>query len=417
MKSTFTRDVSQELIDALLDKTKLLAFLDFVKKHSELGLCFRGNDSEKGRVTIYKNNHMIWDLTIDDDNKPKVGISADHSRFMTNWNEYIEKLMDLGFKGTNGEDYKTLYDTGRLVSRSHNTKKDTYNYSIIDLAYNPSGSTYEDISRVVEESFILLDAMHADYFNPAHTEAFDIYNARSKKTKREIRPKNYIKEYYFKSHEGETNEDKNISMHASFQNCVEKHAQQDLFLSNHLFKDGLFIYDLEFMQPGGRTSEVKNSNKPDMFGIRFDKKGNPVAICMIEVKSTPSALNQNSGLKAHLEGMEEYFQLKTSEGWLMDDRIKEACKILNQYHELGLYGVPKDFSENEFLGIDQEIIFVFTNEVTIESRLKGTRKDNKRILGPTCAEVLSGYVPYSEMYFGDYCEHIDVVKKGYPIKL
>ena len=390
MKSTYTRDVKQDLIDALLDETKILAFLNYVKENPDLALCFRGNASEIGRVTIYKNNHMIWDLTISG-KTPKVSISADHSRFMYDWNtRVIRELMELGFVGPNGATYEELIKSNTLVSQSYDKKNNRYNYSIANLTYYPNGE-YEAIYNVVDASYKLLVEMQDAYFS-------DKYE----------RPRNYIKEYYFETHK-DGNIDSNTVMYASFQRCVEKHAQQDLFINNHVFCDGLFIYDLEFAQPTGRTTEVKKNNKPDMFGVRFDEDGNLVAICMIEVKSTPSALNQNSGLKAHLNGMEEYMTLKTSDGKLMDDRIKEARLILNQYHQLGLYGVDREFSKDEFDGIEQEIIFIFTNEVSLESCVKGTKDEP----GKRCSEILSGYIPYNKVKFSDFCAHVDVVKKAY----
>ena len=131
---------------------------------------------------------------------------------------------------------------------------------------------------------------------------------------------------------------------------------------NHKLKDGLFVYDLEFAQPQKIGVKLGKSNKPDMFAVRFDAKGNMRAISLVEVKSTETAFIGTSGAKKHMKGMLEYINYKTEEGLLIDDRKKEACRILNQYRELGLYGLSEDipkFEESDFLDLEAEIIFVF----------------------------------------------------------
>ena len=81
-----------------------------------------------------------------------------------------------------------------------------------------------------------------------------------------------------------------------------------------------------------------------------------------QVKSKFKALQQkNSGLESHLAGMEDYIRIYTKTGKIMDDRKREACRILDQYHELELYNVDREFkNEEEFLKLDIEIIFVFS---------------------------------------------------------
>ena len=54
----------------------------------------------------------------------------------------------------------------------------------------------------------------------------------------------------------------------------------------------------------------------------------------------------------------------------MEDRKKEACNILNQYRELGLYGVEKKYEKRAFENLPVEIIFVFTDALTSEATKK-----------------------------------------------
>jgi hypothetical protein len=88
----------------------------------------------------------------------------------------------------------------------------------------------------------------------------------------------------------------------------------------------------------------------------------------------------------------------------MDDRINEARKILNQYHKLGYYGVTREFFESEFADIKKEIIFVFSNELDINTKVHR---------GIKIKDALPGYDSYEEMHYGEYVEHPLVLKKEY----
>ena len=143
-----------------------------------------------------------------------------------------------------------------------------------------------------------------------------------------------------------------------------------------------------------------------MYGIRFDEKGAPVSICMVEVKSTESALKGDCSLKKHLEGMKEYCTKWRIDGniRLMEDRKREAYRILDQYREICLYDVNRNFidklgkDEDEFIGkLDEEIIFVLTNEVYMET--KYTNKEKVK-------DILAGFEPYNDLKCGEYCKII-----------
>lgn len=398
MKSTYTRDVSPEMMSELKNRSTFAAFVDYVRdnENNDLALCFRGNDSKIGKVVIYRNNHMIWELCIKGGKGgiPVVRINPNHARFMDDWHSRVVKeLMELGFKGLKGQDYNQLKEENGFVVR-HKTK-DGYSYDAVFLEYTPSGG-YDEVKKVVTASYSLLKEMQESYFSLDHDEVFEVYNPRSQAYKKEKRHRNYIKQYYFEHNTDAGIVDSNSNFYANFQKCVEKHVQEDLFMNNHCLKDGLFIYDLEFAQPSGVPGvKVGNKNKPDMFAIRFDSKGKIESICMIEVKSTKNALTQKSGLEEHLMGMEEYIHVKK----LMVHRIEEARKILNQYHELGLYGVDKVFTESDFTDIKMEIIFVFSHGLYLNVNIHR---------GVTIWKALPGFVAYEKMKYGAYLEHVNV---------
>ena len=374
MKSTYTRDVDPKMMDFCKDDKVFGKFVEFVKQHDDLALCFRGNDSEMGTVTIYRHNHMMWQLKIDMYGCPVVGLSMDHCRFMADWDTYaIKGLMEIGFKPTNDEYRDYDYDALRKLEgvRPFASCDSEGQYHAIDLEYRISGVTAEQIYEVVKESYIILRRMQNEYFNPLKENLVKVcYSDHAK-----VQPINFIKAYY----EGiddvarvtYMNGDQTLRIYSEPQPCVEKHVQQEIFSLNHKLVDGLFIYDLEFAQPSKPGVKLGESNKPDMFGIRFDSEGNMKAISLIEVKSTEEAFSGKSGVKKHMQGMLEY--IKDHNGELILDRKKEACRILNQYRELGMYGLDNnidEFMENDFLNLEVEIIFVFSHGYTVNSYIE-----------------------------------------------
>lgn len=139
-------------------------------------------------------------------------------------------------------------------------------------------------------------------------------------------------------------------------NYIEKVRQQELYKEFDNLQNGLFVYDLEFAQK--RLSGVSsNKNQPDMLGIRF-KNGKPEKIVFIEVKSTELAVKDSkSGLKKHLEGMEKYIK----EELVINNRIEDAYKILNQYNKLQLRKVS-NVDKSMYNKLPIEIRFVLTDD-------------------------------------------------------
>ena len=410
MKSQYTRDVSDEMIKELQSEGVFFPFIQFVQfaqQQAELAVCFRGNASETGVVTIYRHNHCVWDLQIGNKG-PKVTISLDHARFIKDWDSRIvRRLFEIGFVPKDNKLSKLSYDElaeKKMLAKRTQSKdkygKIRYIYNAIELCAYITDD-YNATETLIKESYSLIKEMQDNYFSEdkktVHTEEFVIVDSKSKKEKREKRPHNYIKDYYFRAHTDAPQIDTNLNMYASFQSCTEKHVQQELFLLNHKQRDGIFVYDLEFAQPTKPGIKLKSNNKPDMFGIRFDEAGKMVAICMIEVKSTVTALTQGSGLQAHLDGMEEYIN-----GSLMEDRKKEACRILNQYYKIGLYGIKEEYTEDIFMDLKHEIIFVFSNKLYGDSMVEN---------GKTVNEILSGYDKYDKIDHGKWSERLTVLKK------
>lgn len=402
MKSTYTRDVNPAMIAKCKDENVFGKFIDFVKIAEDLAVCFRGNDSDMGTVTIYRHNHMMWQLKIDS-GSPVIGISVNHCRFMSDWDTYaIKGLMDLGFtpakKGYENYNYEMLKREKALAF--HNGKN---NYNAIPLEYRIGDETTpEMIQQLIEKSYVILCRMQNEYFEPLKANMVKVKYKKHEKNQ----PINFIKAYCegIDCVERKTYVDNEqvLKIYANPQSCTEKRVQQEIFTMNHKLKDGLFVYDLEFAQPQKIGVKLGESNKPDMFAVRFDAKGNMRVISLVEVKSTETAFIGTSGAKKHMKGMLEYINYKTEEGLLIDDRKKEACRILNQYRELGLYGLSEDipqFEEADFLKLEIEIIFVFSHGFTLETKISKKQKVEEMI-SEAIAEQVNYKVIMSENYSG-----------------
>lgn len=385
MKKDYTRDVDKDMITELKEKGRFSPFVDFVKNNSDLALCFRGNSSSKGNVIIYKNNHKMWELYFGNGRVPVVKIELNHSRYME-WEEIeknIHKLFAMGFRRKDGT--KSMEDIIKVSERKEKKKIVGYNYNLDYLLYYPekvdgSKQVKEVIGNVIKPSYDILCEMQKSFFKDRGSDD----------------PINSIKSHYFAINKN--HKDKNESMTAHNDPCIEKHVQSKLFLSNHNFKDGLFIYDLEFSQPGIKELDIRDKNKPDMFGIRFDENGKMKSLCMIEVKSTESALNGASGLKEHKDGMEEYLTKKYGEKKVINDRKNEAFKIMEHYYDLGLYKVrdnynKNDHTEDEFLNLPVEIVFLLTDDAASRYR---NNSDYKTMLQGY--KNCSGFIVQSRKY-------------------
>lgn len=373
------RSVSDKMIEELTTG-KFKPFVDFVREmqandiDDNLALCFRGSGKKDEVVSIYKYNTKVWDLSFAE-GKPRVTIDFNYARFYEKWMENVHRLSELGFKigrASNNDNVSGQEEFEPIIKAKGDIKK-----LVFDI-----GSVSE-VEKVIRESYKIISDMLDDYY--CHGDG-DMNEGEKRR--------NYFKEYYH----SKTNNGEKIVIYGRKQYRLEKHTQQEIFMKNHNLKDGLFIYDLEFHQPTKEgVDEELNKNEPDMFGIYFDEKRMPVSICMIEIKSTQSALCQESGLKRHREGMEKY--LKCEE--LMQDRIEEAVFLLSDYAKLKLYGVTEEIArslENNRNNLKKRIVFVFTNELTKHTKFKDI--DGRY----TIDAVMEGYDDCTEkIIYGDWC--------------
>ena len=309
-------------------KKPLNHYVDFVRNHSELDLCFRGNSVSNPRVSIYRNNHIIFTVLT----TGKTIISFNHARYSKNWREYYTRLEEeFGFCGKIKEE-NGIVNIGQ-ISRSLQGKHTL---------------SCEQISCIYEE---ILNPIFVDYFDAE---------------------KNGIAIDYFKKEEK-----------VKVKGKTEKIIQQQLYKQFMFRKDGYFFYDLEFAQRHANKKEQEedtNKNKPDMWAIRFDSSGKPDKIVVVEVKCTSEAMKGSSGILTHLEKMRKYDKLP--------ERRAEACQLLNQYAKLQLRGLSnKDsFNYDDFKNLELEILLVFTGEAAVEwessSKFEKERKMTKRIPTP-----------------------------------
>lgn len=332
------RAIKEDLLEQLSENGGFYEFVIFVKNNPEKSiLCFRGNsESGKGNVTIYYRNHMIWELS-KTKRHLKVKISFNHARYTEDWRAKLKILFDdFGFRKSSdinkGKDEKLECLINEFEKNNNNTFKG-YLYSICDI----NNKFDRDF---VENSFEILKQLNDDFF----------------------KPENEID--YFKSHPGEE---------VNHREYLEKIVQQELY-KNHSWKEnGIFIYDLEFSQTRNKKIEgmsddiIKklkvDANEPDMLGIEFEN-GKPKFLVLIEVKSKKTSLAGKSGLKVHMDKMENYINKKEFK-FLVENRIKEAKDILRQYNSLELRNVPNN------IDIPNNI------PIKIEAILTHKAKDNK----------------------------------------
>lgn len=368
----YTRAVKSKLLEECKGNGKFAPFIEFVKKSYDLELCFRGNSGYKyGMISIYRNNHTIWNLYIDNSDNKVISVSTDHCRFMSDWKEYaIKGLMELGFVPLKEELAKYSFeelDEKHLLAFATNKKdkgemdadeEDKVKYNAIDLKFiiNDSFDSH-DINTLIEKSYIILCRMQEEFFHPLGHNTVVINET--------LRPINFLKKYV----EKDANE---LEILSYMKPCVEKHVQQDIFTNNKKLRAGLFIYDLEFSQPAIEALG-KVRNQPDMLAIRYNNKGEMAAIVLVEVKSTKSALKGDSGVRKHLEGMLSYLDIQSSAGKLIDHRKEEAYHIISQYKELGMYDLnEKIFNRDDFMKLPVEIMFAFSHGIDWDTNVTKT---------------------------------------------
>ncbi|SKB93213.1 hypothetical protein SAMN06296386_109112 [Lachnospiraceae bacterium] len=304
-------------------------FVQLVRENSnELELCFRGNSESAPRISIYKNNHIIFSVLA----SGKLEISFNHARYYKDWEKaYYSLVNDYGFS-------EKKYDGNGNIDIGKITRS----------AVQKGPLSYEQISKIYKD---ILIPIFDSYFEASENgKAYDYYK-------------------------GEYSERVNKN--------TEKIKQQALYSKLNTIEDGYFFYDLEFAQRHENIAclkEDKNNNKPDMWGLKFDKNGKPEKIVVAEVKCTKGAMNGTSGIVTHLEKMRYYD--------IFPERRKEACQIMNQYAMLGLRNLNSGnyFNYEDFKSLEPEILLIFTGEAAVlwknDKQYENDRKKTHEIQPP-----------------------------------
>lgn len=304
------------------------------EKYKQLAVLLRGNDNT---LIIYKDNHKIWELSAwiksKDNILCKVSFDFNHARYTVNWEEYYDKLYELGFRIGNRSGAETL-ETDNRIRITRNKKKKVIGGEIGTMSCTRE---YFD-AQFVKCSYQLIMDLVCDFF------------------------KNQEIDYFREAVSGQYEEVKNV-VGAGSNVLVEKRWQQRLLLHFQDMKNGYYAYDLEFHQifPDSKyvkafakehgeefvNVEAKNiktklgTNEPDMLAIRYEK-GVPKALVMLEVKSTKTACeSKTSGVKKHLIGMCNY----ANEEIFMRNRRIDAYQSLLQFQEMGIISGDVEIGE------------------------------------------------------------------------
>lgn len=346
------RSLSRDALEKFLPQGSHRAFVELVQAYPEqLAFCFRGNSGDA--ATIYFQNHAAFNIL----SNGNVEFDFNHARYMENWETYRDLLKEAGFSP------KKDYVPKREVRKNRGgTESDSYSIGTVTMA----AETAE--KRTLDQ----LKALYTGSIRPMIETYFQEYKDPE------------AEDYFRKSITGDGAK--------STRDLIEKIVQQKLFLDNKELKCGYYFYDLEFSQPYAKVLNCKN--QPDMLAVRFDETGKPERLAFVEVKSKPGSLKNKSGVKAHIQGMEEYLRQE----WLMEVRGVDACHILEQYAALGLMKEPdRPFDEEEFRNLPQEILLIFTGEDTLNELRRGGYLDYMEKKGYALAEDMlpcsGGIVP------------------------
>ncbi len=320
----------------------------------ELVVAFRGNSN---KITVYYNNHVVWDLAIAGEDCYTASFNYNHARYycgkggedtgedclepLRNLLYVDEKKREKWFYREKEEEFKKTDKQAAIgILKWEREKGHPFEYDLIEKSY-----------------FIIKDILDS-YFNiRCSIDRF--------RRKAEIAPPKRAKQSY-----------------------IEKRWQQALF-NYFKYTEGeeitdLFAYDLEFSQPfpNKKIREKIGVNEPDILAVRFEN-GVPKHLVFVEVKSTKSACeDKSSGVRGHIIGMKRY----TDEECFLRKRVDDVWRILEQYQLTGLYRQLEGINFNELkksirLEESVERVLLFTNnelppgEMTEDEREKGSALD------------------------------------------
>lgn len=299
------RALKEEFFNKLLYGGILQPFVELVSKDERLEMCFRGNAKSNQTVSIYYKNHQM--LKIYDTGK--LEFNYNHVRYCPEEKEkeYRTKLKEFGF----------------VINDKYNSKGEK------DIEYVTRTMRGKEILTLNKIEVLVNDVlipMFDDFFDVNMT--YDYFKNAIKKSKGEL---------------------------------AEKIDQQILFTKMKNSKNGFFFYDMEIAKKHENKVELQNdkfNNKADMMAVEFDSNGNPITLLFVEVKSKKSAFAGKSGLNEHINKM----KMITEEEF--KNRKKEAFKVINQYHQLGLRKV--DCIENccydKMMQMEKGMLIVLSRE-------------------------------------------------------
>ena len=331
----------------------------------ELVVAFRGNSN---KITVYYNNHVVWDLAMAGKKCYTASFNYDHARYYCgkggkdDGEDCLEPLKNLLYVDEN-KSKRWFYR-----EKEEEFKKTDKQAAIGILKWKrEKGHPFE--YDLIEKSYFIIKDILDSYFNIRCS--IDQFRKKAKIAPPKIAKKSYIEKRwqqvlfnYFKNTEGEAITD-------------------------------LFAYDLEFSQPfpNKKIREKIGVNEPDILAVRFEN-GVPKQLLFVEVKSTKCACkDRSSGVKGHIIGMKRY----TDEECFLRKRVDDVWRILEQYQLTGLYKQLEGINFGELkksikLEENVERVILFTNnelppeEMTEDEREKGSAldyfndpKNNKKI--------------------------------------
>lgn len=253
-----------------------------------------------------------------------------------------------------------------LILESRNSRNQIINGTVGHLSSSTNVQKFEK-KEFVDKIFELINSCMLDYFDPG--KKVDYF-------------KQAIKDRC------EKNQTPFVDQKKKYVPKIEKCWQHSLFFDMKNARNGLYAYDLEFSQrypdkdfverlakknknPDINKVSAKSlkleygTNEPDLLAVEF-KDGLPVALVLLEIKSTASACKGKSGIKKHMKQMYMY----AKQDVFMSNRRLDAEKMLLQYKDLGFV-----LDEVKSLEIPQNLpvksVMIFTNNMLPNNEFSG----------------------------------------------
>ena len=300
--------------------------------YKKLVLAFR-----KDEIVIYHNNHVLWELSTSIGKMFKVKFNFNHARYCEDWKKHYDRLCDDESAKLKGQ---VQYGFKREES-SEDCLKAPYDMVILKRGPRPYIDDNSENANVNGGKIGNIIAAKEKFDWDFVEGTFEIFEK--------------LIDSFFQSSEDQfrklvweqlslSSEQKENINELGKNPYIEKRWQQRLF---HHFKftdcggsdNQVFAYDLEFSQafPDKKLTTLMGGNEPDILAVRF-VDGKAVKLVLIEVKSTYTACDGRSGIVEHVNGMNSYSKMQ----YFIESRINDACKVLKNYRDSGLYPALND---------------------------------------------------------------------------